>query len=353
MRRSRSFLLAALTASMAVMTASGCDSEEAPVGLPHCEPPRELKIERLLKQGYRALVDGDTERARASFADALELDGAHPEALAAAKTARRDKGIAPSTARGRGALVIAGQEVPVEFPVNHQRYRFEELRAMKELAKTMGIDERKAPVPRYYRPRTFSPERQIDPKDRASVVRAVDLVVLHDTKTRTAREAFVSFEDTGLSTHFFIDWDGTIYQTLDLALEASHAGASTDPRSVAIELVNPVEMTDKHPLPPEAQAAGVRRPLSEFVEIQGQQRQQWGYTDAQFRSLESLVRALLRQLPGITPRLPRDPQSGGIPRKYSKSLRSFVGVLGHLHLAPTLVDPGAGFDWERLADAIR
>ena len=41
----------------------------------------------------------------------------------------------------------------------------------------------------------------------------------------------------GLSAHFLLDLDGTIYQTLDLRERAYHAGASNS-RSIGIEIAN-------------------------------------------------------------------------------------------------------------------
>jgi len=57
-------------------------------------------------------------------------------------------------------------------------------------------------------------------------------------------EGFVFLGTTSGSTHFYVDWDGTIFQTLDLAWEANHVEMTPiDRRSISIDLVNPVDIT--------------------------------------------------------------------------------------------------------------
>ncbi len=190
--------------------------------------------------------------------------------------------------------------------------------------------------------------------DAARLRQVVDLIVLHDSHTLTARESFARCGDTGASTHFLIDWDGGVYQTLDLAYQAHHVDPpSIGRRSVAIELINPVDVDGRQPVPAQAGAAGVGRPLSRVVRVQGEQVRAWGYTEPQLASLERLLRALLRTLPQVPAQLPR--AAGGasaIPREAIDAAADFAGVAGHLHLSVQATDPGPGFDWERLAGAL-
>ena len=68
--------------------------------------------------------------------------------------------------------------------------------------------------------------------------RVVDQFVLHFDVAGTSRRCFqVLHDDRGLSVHFLLDLDGTIYQTLDLKECAWHATTSND-RSVGVEIAN-------------------------------------------------------------------------------------------------------------------
>ena len=66
----------------------------------------------------------------------------------------------------------------------------------------------------------------------------VDQFVYHYDVAGTSRTCFMILHDVrGLSVHFMLDLDGTIYQTLDLKERAWHATTSNT-RSVGIEIAN-------------------------------------------------------------------------------------------------------------------
>ena len=68
--------------------------------------------------------------------------------------------------------------------------------------------------------------------------RVVDQFVIHFDVCGTSRQCFKVLQDMrGLSVHFMLDLDGTIYQTLDLKERAWHA-TSSNSRSVGIEIAN-------------------------------------------------------------------------------------------------------------------
>jgi len=74
--------------------------------------------------------------------------------------------------------------------------------------------------------------------DLASLRKKVDQLVLHFDAAGTSRACFKTLQDErNLSTHFLLDLDGTIYQTLDVKERARHARASND-RSVGVEIAN-------------------------------------------------------------------------------------------------------------------
>lgn len=354
----RGALVIGLLAASAVLAA--CDGPVTPTSPPRCEPNEELDLERTLKEGFRALAEGEPSRADGIFEQVLAEEPGHPEARYGARLATRGDAVirpkkkAPDVAKG--GVVIGGELVPVDVAVNTERWRFEERKRLHEVARERHIDHDERPLPKWFGVRHRADGSEVDPTSRAAVVDALDLVVLHDSHTETARESFVVLGETGGSTHFLIDWDGQIYQTLDLALEANHVNITEiDRRSVSIDLVNPVDL-ESPPLPPEAKGSDARRPLSEFVVVQGEEIQRWGYTEAQMTSLEGLLTALLGVLPRVPPRVPTEDGLSGqavVPRHFLGPDAAPSGIVGHLHLFPRAADPGPGFDWERILAVLR
>ena len=132
-----------------------------------------------------------------------------------------------------------------------------------------------------------------------------DLIVIHYTAMATAQAALERLCDpvAEVSAHYLIDSDGTQFQLVDEAMRAWHAGAGAwgdvrdvNSRSIGIELAN-----------------DGRTPFS-----------------------EPQMAALERLLAGIMARWSIGPER----------------VIGHSDMAPERkFDPGARFDWRRLARA--
>lgn len=131
------------------------------------------------------------------------------------------------------------------------------------------------------------------------------LVVLHYTGMDSAAAALSKLCDPvdEVSAHYVIGTDGTLWQLVDEARRAWHAGAGSwqgqgdvNSRSIGIELVN----TARHPFP-----------------------------EPQMRALEDLLAGVMAR--------------HAIPP---------AGVIAHSDMAPTRkIDPGPRFDWRRLARA--
>ena len=205
---------------------------------------------------------------------------------------------------------------------------------------------------------------------------AVSQVILHYDVAGTAKHCFRILHDIrGLSCHFLIDVDGTVYQTLDLKERAWHAGVAND-ASIGIEIAQPgayptlVKLNEFYAT--SADGATVTYPIADdrrghiardFVArparpgvfrgaIHGQTYLQYDFTEEQYKALEKLLPALAKIFPRIQPKIPRDARGqliwGVLPEKGSL----FQGVLGHFHLTTAKADPGPAFDWERVERAL-
>lgn len=121
-----------------------------------------------------------------------------------------------------------------------------------------------------------------------------------------AHPYFTEIAELQVSSHLFIERDGTLTQFVNLNDRAWHAGQSSyqersncNDFSIGIEL----EGTDELP-----------------------------YTDKQYEKLLKVVRALMAEYPQITPHR----------------------ITGHEHIAPgRKTDPGTAFDWQRLFSRLR
>ncbi|MFO0576872.1 MAG: N-acetylmuramoyl-L-alanine amidase [Polyangia bacterium] len=186
-----------------------------------------------------------------------------------------------------------------------------------------------------YRPRK---ELLGQPGDLSILQQLIRQIVIHHDGADSSAECFhVLHDERGLSVHFLIDTDGTVYQTLDLADVAFHA-QFVNGMSIGIELCNRglVELS--------CSPAHRRQREPCITTIHGRTYKMWSFTDAQYDSLARLTAALGR----IFPRLPLGyPQSGGpIFGKLAEPAR-YSGLLGHYHVSTQKWDPGC-FDFKRL-----
>ena len=217
--------------------------------------------------------------------------------------------------------------------------------------------------------------------DLPTLQKVVDQFVLHYDVCGTSGRCFQVLHDgRGLSVHFMLDVDGTIYQTLDLKERAWHATISNT-RSVGVEIANigayPVDRTETlekwYAVDSEGAVSllpsrtvgrfGVRttpffgKPdRQELItgEVQGSQLAQYDYTPEQYDSLIKLTATLCRIFPELRCEYPTDQSGKLIPHMLPPSeWRDFQGVLGHYHVQKNKVDPGPALQWEKLIDGAR
>lgn len=223
------------------------------------------------------------------------------------------------------------------------------------------------------------------PLSRSELAAGIDLFVLHYDVCGFSRRCFeVLHNKRGLSVHFLLDVDGTLYQTLDLREQAWH-GREVNPRSIGIEIANIgayPNSTDQPPqnpynadqlpevlhkwyavqngalflkLPADMASTQIRSPgpfrsnRSTFVSgpIHGKNYFQADFTPQQYAALSRLARGLNRALPRIRLDAPRD-AAGAVrsDKLSSEELAGFSGIIGHYHITTSKIDPGPAFDWE-------
>ena len=142
-------------------------------------------------------------------------------------------------------------------------------------------------------------------RDLESLQKVVHQVILHTDMTSDSRGCFNVLVNRGLSTHFMIDWDGTIYQGLDVIVEAYHAGEANK-GSVGVDMNNLLRNLVREPSAPahppkharisEMLRPEFRRPGSRRARINGGEVRNYGYTDAQYQALIALMKVLVKVL---------------------------------------------------------
>ncbi len=217
--------------------------------------------------------------------------------------------------------------------------------------------------------------------DLATLQRVVDQFVIHYDECGISKVCFdVLHDHRGLSVHFMLDIDGTIYQTLDLKERARHATTSND-RSIGIEIANmgayapegksaltdwyakdasgktyikvPQSIETKWIHTPEFTGYPVR---SEPVVgmIQGHLLKQYDYTPQQYQALIRLTATLCKIFPNLTCDYPHDSQGNLIDHKLADSeLKNYHGIMGHYHVQTNKIDPGPAFNWPNFISAVR
>ena len=226
---------------------------------------------------------------------------------------------------------------------------------------------------------------ELDDKAKLDALREiVDQFVLHYDVCGTSKTCYKVLNDRGLSVHFMLDLDGTIYQSLDLKEKAWHATIA-NARSVGVEIAHigaykvdavPDKLVDWYVKDADGKTRITidkrfgeqhwrlpgftprpRLPDAIVGDIQGQKLRMYDFTPEQYDSLIKLTAGLTRVFPKIRCDYPKDASGKLIPHKLDdEELRRYTGVLGHYHVQTNKTDPGPALDWEYLireADKLR
>jgi N-acetylmuramoyl-L-alanine amidase len=217
--------------------------------------------------------------------------------------------------------------------------------------------------------------------DLPTLQRIIDEFVIHFDAAGTSKGCFRTLQDfRGLSVHFMIDLDGTIYQTLDVKERAFQA-TTANTRSIGVEIANIGAFSpanpgpfadwyrrDEHGWPFVTIPSRVGDPMiftRNFVArparaepvrgtIQGRDLVQYDFTPEQYAALIKLTAALCKVFPKIRCDYPHDANGKLMREKLPDAdLQSYQGILGHFHVQTNKVDPGPAFDWDRVIAGAR
>jgi hypothetical protein len=177
--------------------------------------------------------------------------------------------------------------------------------------------------------------------------------VLHHDGCTSADMCFnVLQNERGLSAHFLIDNDGTIFQTIDLGLMAYHA-ADWNLYSIGVELCSRGDATT-YPNVYDSGRFGPKRD-TKACKINNNTIRAYDYTKAQYDAFAQLCRELLR----LFPNLPADyPQSSPGEQLWntmpnaSIERERYAGYIAHYHLTNQKWDPGP-FDFKEFCSKLR
>ncbi len=191
-------------------------------------------------------------------------------------------------------------------------------------------------------------------------------------------------------SHFYLDLDGTLFQTCDLYWKTNTAPADDkkgNERAVHVEISNlswealakqaeyypskkdkykKTEKGWKLDIPDEYKTKILNTPFTAMPsrtfggrgyfskKINGKMVRMWDFTEEQYETLIKLSIGLNKLLPGIKLQVPTDKESGKHPLDRLKNFSRFSGILGHSHVQngstglECKYDPGSAFNWSRL-----
>ena len=172
------------------------------------------------------------------------------------------------------------------------------------------------------------------------------MIVTHFDVCLSAESCFRVLKKKGISSHFVIDNDGTIYQTLDLQHGAWHAGSERANRaSVGVEISN--AYYPKYQDWYKNNGFG-ERPLMEGVRVHGELLKPFtGFYPEQLRALKALWRAI-HGATGIPYEAPLN-QFDKTSKNYEQDVKygTFSGFVSHYHVSKNKIDC-AGLDLKEL-----
>lgn len=230
----------------------------------------------------------------------------------------------------------------------------------------------------------------------AELQQSVHQFILHYDVCYTSHHCHEVIKESGFKgSHFYLDLDGTIYQTCDLYWKTNTAPGDDElgnERAVHIEMANLSwqALADESSLYhakrdlykktkkgwefilPSKYQSKIRTPNFKPVaargygdrgyfsrRINGRIVRMWDFTEEQYQALIKLCSAINEGLPRIKLKTPFNKKSRRTPLGKIKNFATFEGILGHAHTQSgndegikRKYDPGSAFDWGRVRSEI-
>jgi N-acetyl-anhydromuramyl-L-alanine amidase AmpD len=190
----------------------------------------------------------------------------------------------------------------------------------------------------------------------------VHQMIIHTDLTDDSAGCFRALVGRDLSTHFMVDWDGILWQPLDLMDCGYHAGGG-NMKSIGLDMNNRLPPLHREPNEPAYrpdysridevdQKKKHKRNGPEVLEVNGAKVKSYGYTDPQYHALINLLKKLTALFTkpdgsGLKVQYPVDAKGDVVGRTLEDPL-SFQGFMAHWHWETQRWDPGPAFDWQRV-----
>jgi N-acetyl-anhydromuramyl-L-alanine amidase AmpD len=255
-----------------------------------------------------------------------------------------------------GELIIAGRRFAIEAPLINWHQSGWDATAERCLpvpghgACPDGITPYGAKAmnrsPRRYALRPQLRRYQHSPPLEAVKALVRQFVLHHDGCSSAAMCWNVLHNERGLSCHFLIDNDGTIYQTLDIAFMAYHA-AQFNVSSIGVEFSNRGDAKKE----PDFYLRRSQKRDVRACKINGHTYLAYDFTRAQYDSFTRLARALTRLLPNLPVEYPQK-APGEQAWETLATASGYAGYLGHYHCTAAKWDPGP-FDIKAFCKKLR
>lgn len=196
----------------------------------------------------------------------------------------------------------------------------------------------------------YSQRSVIKKVDRNWVNKYVTQFFLHHSGLYHSADTYdVLHKQRGLSVHFILDDDGTLYQTLDVREKAWHGGGCNK-TSVGIEIDSRASVTKCPNAYDQAHQKKYRvGPRKIIVDnIHGVNIRGYDYSDGQYNALIKLGKVLCDQLD-----IPKDfPRSNGkIIKGIIKDFSKYKGIMCHYNITENKIDP-ISLDYDRFLKGI-
>lgn len=207
--------------------------------------------------------------------------------------------------------------------------------------------------------RYAKPGKKITTKD--ELFELVHQLIIHTDLTDDSAGCFRALVGRSLSSHFFIDWDGVLWQALDPIDCGYHAGEG-NMFAMGLDFNNRLPNLEREPNEPpyrkeysridEVDVRGKhKRPVSERMQINGAKVRSYGYTDPQYTALVELLKVLTKRFKNLKAQFPVDAKGEVINRTLDDPI-AHQGFMAHWHWELQRWDPGPGFDWPRVFHAL-